>query len=48
MKPRFRGRSPGFANWWGVGLLVVTHGQFGRDGFEVTKEAACAVVRAGR
>jgi hypothetical protein len=31
----------------GVALLVVTHGQFGRDGLEVTKEAACAVVGAG-
>ena len=30
-----------------VGLLVVTHGQFGRDGFEVAKEAARAVVGAG-
>jgi hypothetical protein len=29
-----------------VGLLIVTHGQFGRDGFEVTKEAACAAVGA--
>jgi hypothetical protein len=28
-------------------LLVVAHGQFCRDGFEVTKEAACAVVGAG-
>ena len=31
----------------GIGLLVVTHRQFSRDGFEVTKEAACAVVGAG-
>jgi hypothetical protein len=30
----------------GIGLLVVTHDQFGRDGFEVTKETACAVVGA--
>jgi hypothetical protein len=29
------------------GLLVVTHGQFGGDGFEVAKETACAVVAAG-
>ena len=29
------------------GLLVVAHGQFGRDGFEVTKEPACTVVGAG-
>src|SRR3984957_4359908 len=31
----------------GFALLVVAHGQFGRDGLEVTKEAACAVVGAG-
>ena len=31
----------------GVGLLVVTHGEFGGDGFEVAKETACAVVGAG-
>ena len=31
----------------GVGLLVVTHGQFGGDGFEVAKKTTCAVVGAG-
>jgi hypothetical protein len=31
----------------GVALLVVAHGQFGRDGLEVTEETACAVVGAG-
>jgi hypothetical protein len=30
-----------------LGLVVVTHGQFCRDGFEVTKEAARAVVGTG-
>ena len=50
MKPRFRGRDLGFANLvakGGVGLLVVTHDQFSRDGREVAKESACALVGSG-
>jgi hypothetical protein len=48
-KPRLRDQDLDFANWWKceVGLLVVAHGQVGGDGFEVAKEAACAVVGAG-
>ena len=48
MKPRFRDRDLGFANWWTVGCCVTGPypAQFGRDGFEVTKEAACAAVGA--
>jgi hypothetical protein len=49
-KPRFEGRDLDFANWvrlWKLGLLIVAHGQFGGDGFEVAKEAACALVWTG-
>jgi hypothetical protein len=49
-KPRFPGPDLGFANFAGVrsiGLLVVALGQFCGDGFEVAKEAACAMGGAG-